>query len=386
MAPTPDNMAPKTRTPGASIPHDRPPHLRRFSFCAAALALWIGAGGQAVKAQSLVEGIANPPKSLALGAGSVAGIANIRAGQDNAATAIGVESQATGQASTAIGEESKALGANSTATGQGALAEKDNSTANGTASVARGYQSTSIGANSNAEGAQSTAVGASSAASLIGAAAFGANSVASGAYSTAIGVGAYAGASNSVALGAGSTTTGAVAVPVTSGVLGGRTYAYAGGSSVGVVSVGAPGAVRQIQNVAAGRIAADSTDAVNGSQLYASNLALSAAMGQSVVGLGQAVDALTTIVNQLDARQAAAQKEARGGVAAAVALVNAPMPSAPGKTSWAGNVAKFRDQYAMGFSFAHRLNSNAPLAMTAGLAYTPGTGDKAGRIGMAGEF
>ena len=71
---------------------------------------------------------------------------------------------------------------------------------------------------------------------------------------------------------------------------------------------------------------------------------------------------------------------------AAVDQINAPMPSQPGKTSWAGNVAKFRDQYAMGFSVSHRLNSNIPLAMTAGVAYAPGTSDVTGRVGMAGEF
>ncbi|MDK7282018.1 hypothetical protein QP477_11450, partial [Haemophilus seminalis] len=37
----------------------------------------------------------------------------------------------------------------------------------------------------------------------------------------------------------------------------------------GVVSVGAPGKERQITNVAAGRISSTSTDAINGSQLYA---------------------------------------------------------------------------------------------------------------------
>ena len=75
-----------------------------------------------------------------------------------------------------------------------------------------------------------------------------------------------------------------------------------------------------------------------------------------------------------------------GCIAAAVALVNAPMPSAAGKTSWAGHVAKFRDQYAMGMSLSHRLNANMPLAMTAGFAYAPGTSDVTGRFGMAGEF
>ena len=40
----------------------------------------------------------------------------------------------------------------------------------------------------------------------------------------------------------------------------------------------------------------------------------------------------------------------------------------------------------MGFSFAHRLNSNMPLAMTAGFAYSPGSTEVTGRFGMAGEF
>ena len=48
-----------------------------------------------------------------------------------------------------------------------------------------------------------------------------------------------------------------------------HTYAGAPVVANGAVSVGAPGAERQIQNVAAGRVNAVSTDAVNGSQLYA---------------------------------------------------------------------------------------------------------------------
>lgn len=356
--------------------------LQRASLLSgAALALLIGAAGEAARAQSLVEGTAYGPNSLALGAGSVAGVTGRVA---NSATAIGVLSEATGAGATASGSLSQALAGGSTATGFRSIADQDNATANGISSTALGQQSTAIGASSKAWGSQSTATGATADASAAGASAFGANSSASGVNSTALGLAAQASTDNSVALGASSTTGAAIAV--TNGSVGGRTYAYAGGSPVGVVSVGASGAVRQIQNVAAGRIAADSTDAVNGSQLYASYQAINAAMGQSVGGLAQAVDALTTIVNQLDARQAAAQKEARAGIAAAVALVNAPMPSAPGKTSWAGNVARFRDQTAMGFSLAHRLDTNKPLAMTAGLSFTPGTGDKVGRIGMAGEF
>lgn len=49
----------------------------------------------------------------------------------------------------------------------------------------------------------------------------------------------------------------------------GISYTYAGSSPVGVVTVGSAGSERRIQNVAAGLVSATSTDAVNGSQLYA---------------------------------------------------------------------------------------------------------------------
>ena len=49
----------------------------------------------------------------------------------------------------------------------------------------------------------------------------------------------------------------------------GTSYTYAGSSPAGVVTVGGVGAERRIQNVAAGLVSASSTDAVNGSQLYA---------------------------------------------------------------------------------------------------------------------
>lgn len=65
--------------------------------------------------------------------------------------------------------------------------------------------------------------------------------------------------------------------------LNGKQYVFAGSNPVGVVSVGFNGKVdnvdtvitRRIQNVAAGLISADSTDAINGSQLYAAIKAMS---------------------------------------------------------------------------------------------------------------
>src|SRR5205814_10624760 len=57
-------------------------------------------------------------------------------------------------------------------------------------------------------------------------------------------------------------------------VINGKTYAFAGTTPVGTVSVGDAGAERTITNVAAGQINAGSTDAINGSQLFATNTAI----------------------------------------------------------------------------------------------------------------
>ncbi|WP_236596659.1 YadA-like family protein [Paraburkholderia hiiakae] len=72
-----------------------------------------------------------------------------------------------------------------------------------------------------------------------------------------------------MALGNGTTT--ATAVNTASGVIGGTTYDYAGATPTGVVSVGGAGATRQVTNMSAGQVTSSSTDAVNGSQLFATN-------------------------------------------------------------------------------------------------------------------
>ncbi len=88
----------------------------------------------------------------------------------------------------------------------------------------------------------------------------------------AIGTGAVVSTDNSVALGNDSTTS--KARPTEEVTIQGTTYKFAGAKPVGVVSVGSEGKERQITNVAAGEISATSTDAVNGSQLYATNQAI----------------------------------------------------------------------------------------------------------------
>ncbi|WP_421522868.1 YadA-like family protein [Neisseria yangbaofengii] len=80
-------------------------------------------------------------------------------------------------------------------------------------------------------------------------------------------------ADNNVILGANSsedsvTTTAGQANDIENGTVNGITYGSFAGKPAGIVSVGASGQERQIINVAAGKISADSTDAINGSQLY----------------------------------------------------------------------------------------------------------------------
>ena len=100
----------------------------------------------------------------------------------------------------------------------------------------------------------------------------------------AIGHKAMADKANSVALGAGSITSDAHTGDYTLNGL----YTAAGlpVAANGTVSVGAAGKERQIQNVAAGVISATSTDAINGSQLYATNNYMNNFAGDVATKLG----------------------------------------------------------------------------------------------------
>ncbi|MFP3801136.1 ESPR-type extended signal peptide-containing protein [Paraburkholderia sp. SIMBA_027] len=96
--------------------------------------------------------------------------------------------------------------------------------------------------------------------------ALGANAAASGIDGIAIGRNAHAADNGSIALGADAKT--APVVATTEATIGDNDYAFAGVAPVGTLSIGDVGAERTITNVAAGRLSADSTDAVNGSQLF----------------------------------------------------------------------------------------------------------------------
>ena len=119
-----------------------------------------------------------------------------------------------------------------------------------------GEASVALGVQSEATADLSTALGTKSKATTFG--------------SVALGVGAKANKLNSVAIGTASVTDEVGRAYATRTILG-ETYTWAGGSRVDagdVVSFGSKGFERQLINVAPGDISSNSTDAINGSQLY----------------------------------------------------------------------------------------------------------------------
>lgn len=152
-------------------------------------------------------------------------------------------------------------------------------------SSATGLDSVAIGPAAVSSGVNAIALGNGALASGAGSLASGAGATASAPGAVALGEGASATHAGSVALGPGATTQAAVATSST--VIDGREYRFAGTAPVGTVSVGSAGAERTVTNVAAGRISATSTDAINGSQLYATNQAVENLSG-TVSSIGQA--------------------------------------------------------------------------------------------------
>ncbi|WP_201526986.1 hypothetical protein [Psychrobacter frigidicola] len=265
-------------------------------------------------------------QSVAIGSGSGAGDSNTRAiGQQS--IAIGSNVQAKGHSSIAIGgddlnEASKANIDGSTAStslnGGTVNAEfrsyakrdlvdtsspnpndvyKEHTKAVGDASIAMGVKSSS-------EGALSTAMGT--------------HASSSGTSSSAFGVASSATKDGSVALGAGSVTDSDATSEKTMTV-GGVQHQIAGNvldddnnlKTGAQVSVGSIGSERQIKNVAGGQVSATSTDAVNGSQLFATN---------------SAVNRNTDRMNSLGYRVDDIKDDANAGISSAMAIASLPQP------------------------------------------------------------
>lgn len=209
----------------------------------------------------------------------------------NASLAIGYGAKTSADGTIALGLNSHADDTAAVSIGNGSQANKVSSVALGTNAQAGDDYTVSIGVNSKATAGWGVALGGYAEAAKTGLA-FGYQAKATG-VQDAIALGSFANATGANAMALGDHSTAAVANSVALGhdsVAGSNTFndssdhatfkndggtdtnvtfqAGLGSNAGGAVSVGKEGFERQIQNVAAGRLSATSTDAVNGSQLY----------------------------------------------------------------------------------------------------------------------
>jgi len=199
-------------------------------------------------------------------------------------TAIGNKASSSGQSANAIGDNAKAQAKDANAMGTAANASALNALALGTGASASSENSTAIGNQARASASDAVALGNGAVSQAQQAIAIGKTATAYAKNAIATGTNANAYAENSIALGSNTTVNNnhanAVALgsnsvsgdynQTTKSTINGRDYNYAGsGAGLSTVSVGTKDNERQIINVAAGRVTATSTDAVNGSQLFA---------------------------------------------------------------------------------------------------------------------
>ncbi|WP_160312039.1 YadA-like family protein [Neisseria bacilliformis] len=240
-----------------------------------ATALGKGAKASQVYATAVgLDTVADGNSALAAGSGAAAR-ANSATAVGNDAQALGTDASAFGRDAQAAEEHTVAVGSSTRATAAGAIAVGNDAQATAADAAAIGKHSrasstraTAVGNSANAAGVSSVAVGDNAQAQNDYAVSIGAGSAASAIAATAIGNDAKAKQWSSVALGRASETADAVAT--TAATVGGISYnGFAGTAPEATVSIGSDTVKRTLTNLAAGRIAADSTDAVNGSQLYA---------------------------------------------------------------------------------------------------------------------
>ena len=288
-------------------------------------AIAVGSGTSADGAQAVTIGhnsrsITN--NSVALGnetrVASLNGFAlgnNARAGYDETNKLIGLpndqafgsNARAYGGSSMAFGNNAKAGGGGDIAMGNGAQSRASWGVAIGNGAKALAQAARAIGANSTASGINSAAMGWDSVASGASSIAIGETSKATTAHSIAMSTSANvasedaiaighnaqvdANQQRSIALGANSKT--ANVVSTANQLVNGLWYQnYAGGSADSTLSVGSDTLKRTITNVAAGRVNAQSTDAINGSQLYgvANTLGNLASTTKGILGGNAALD------------------------------------------------------------------------------------------------
>ncbi|EOV92482.1 autotransport adhesin [Escherichia sp. KTE96] len=208
---------------------------------------------------------------IAIGKGAVAtagprgsGTSSVAIGEDAysalGSTALGYKSNSSGDRALALGQLSKASGSRAIAIGGTAEASGDFTIALGNLSKASGANATAVGKDSEASGSYSLAIGQASEATKVGSVAMGYNSQSNGTGAVALGQDSFVSGNNSVALGNGARTSGNNSIALGAGSL---------AAADNVISVGNNTDQRKIVFVDKGIINKTSTDAVNGSQIFA---------------------------------------------------------------------------------------------------------------------
>ena len=258
------------------------------SIAMGAMTQSFGIGSTAIGVNSMSKGAASTSigviarswgkNSLAIGSQAGAyGDKSTSLGDTNMVGFDMTDGTTSGAASSAIGTDNKVYGNNSYAIGGGntigSATITETTEANSdkikkvTAGTVKGNTAGAFGYKNTITTDNAYVVGNNSTASADGAMVLGSSASVTGKNGVALGNNTKVANENAVAIGNGSETAAAVATP--SATINGVAHNFAGVNPASTVSVGKAGAERTITNVAAGRISAASTDAINGSQLYA---------------------------------------------------------------------------------------------------------------------
>ena len=228
--------------------------------------------------------------------------------------------------------------------------------ATGNAAKATGTNSVAIGGNSNAAVEDAVAIG---------------NGATVGAEATkgsvAIGSGAKAGKAH----------TGNYSVEPSVNVAGAPTAATR------VVSLGSKGNEAQIQNVAAGVVSETSTDAVNGSQLHATNTHVNKNT-QAINVINKAINNQAGAFDRLERKINKQGKEARAGIAGANAAAALPQVYTPGKSMVAASAGTFKGQNALAVGYSRASDNGKVILKLQGNANT--SGDVGAGVGVGYQW
>lgn len=322
-------------------------------------------------------------------------------------TVVGHGNTVSGTDIVVAGESNAVSGIHNTVDGKINVVSGHNAAVKGNMSVAIGQRAEAYNSMVTAVGSDSKGLGESSVA-------IGSGAQALERFSTAVGGNAVATNQHDVALGFGSKTAGAVGT-ATAEVNGVKYGTFAGHRPVGETSMGSEDWKRNVTNVAAGRITKTSTDAVNGSQLFAvankvgenakgveANKKTIAELGdvvainagnieantQQITTLNhtvqqqnawneaqdgqinelrgnvdtntQRLDNLTALVKGMGANEAILRKEmhdlrreSRAGIAGTNAIAGIPQPHAPGQTAFGVGAGYFKHEGAVAVGMSH---------------------------------